>query len=608
MRRFFIAVLLGLHGVKFFTVFRKVDIFHGFPLINTDLVLYYVWIRRAHEFLESAGRIWGYDPYMSAGYVFGPILGIGTHFFAVVTFALIRWIPLETSLLYLELLSYFFMPFFLLPTVKNFGGSRSQGWLSFAFCTFIYGVYVPAQTVDVLTGSLFTFQVACFISFWQVSLLWKWIQIRSHLTWAIYTFVSCILFQIHPGSFFIVLFPSLLIYLGHFKGIKLQMHLQIISTCGLVLISNWYWIRPYWAFHHWAETLVYLETWGLKDLYGFLSPISLEMTGFISIVVKLLLILFFAEKIFQYFRQNKMLFIVFSSWFLVMVVIACYGSVIPFVEGIQPRRYWIAIWILIFIGAALSFNMSLKKEPRLTIIFSILIFGMVWPSKGQYKLNLLRYEGLTNVIPSEDMQVAKILSNEKFSKGRILFESADYNVAHFPGLVPVLSGQALIGENAPSTHLKTNYGVFSSVSVPFHYPVAFGRRLSDWGTDFYKKLDLYNVQTIVAKSEMIQFFLTAHSEIIRVVDSVPPYKIYSVEQKPNWFVKGSGEVTAVLDRIHIKNASSGELILKFHWIDTFRTNPALPIKPIHIEEDPLPFILIDNSSAVSEIVVYNAGF
>jgi len=84
------------------------------------------------------------------------------------------------------------------------------------------------------------------------------------------------------------------------------------------------------------------------------------------------------------------------------------------------------------------------------------------------------------------------------------------------------------------------------------------------------------------------------------------YRLFKVRRKSNWFLKGSGDLNFDLDRIEIGNPSAEDIILKFHWIKTLRTNSEISIKPVYIKDDPIPFIKITGiPENTKEILIYN---
>ena len=79
-------------------------------------------------------------------------------------------------------------------------------------------------------------------------------------------------------------------------------------------------------------------------------------------------------------------------------------------------------------------------------------------------------------------------------------------------------------------------------------------------------------------------------------------KLGSIE--PDFFIKGSGTITSKLNKIKIKNASQGEVVIKYHWLETLSALPAVPMERYEIEGSPIGFIKIINDK-IQDIDIYN---
>ena len=62
------------------------------------------------------------------------------------------------------------------------------------------------------------------------------------------------------------------------------------------------------------------------------------------------------------------------------------------------------------------------------------------------------------------------------------------------------------------------------------------------------------------------------------------------------FLEGSGTISVEFGKIHVKNASSGKVVIRYHWIPGLKAVPALPVKRLEVEGDPVGFIEINNGN------------
>ena len=59
-----------------------------------------------------------------------------------------------------------------------------------------------------------------------------------------------------------------------------------------------------------------------------------------------------------------------------------------------------------------------------------------------------------------------------------------------------------------------------------------------------------------------------------------------------------------MNRLTIRDASAGRIVLKYHWLPTLRSDPPLPMRAYAVLDDPVGFIEVDNG-AVQDFVIYN---
>ena len=86
------------------------------------------------------------------------------------------------------------------------------------------------------------------------------------------------------------------------------------------------------------------------------------------------------------------------------------------------------------------------------------------------------------------------------------------------------------------------------------------------------------------------------------------YTIYRLARPRSFFLRGRGRLSAVdANRIELTEVvpEAGEVVLSLHWLDTWRTDPPLPIDPIPMSGDPVPFVRIALDEPGRRIGLYN---
>jgi len=606
--------LISLHFFKISYWFHKIDFSTGLPIINVDFIQYYARAIRAQEFISRSGRFWGYDPFQSAGNVSGLYNEVGNYLTNYICHWLLPLLPITRTLLFIELISLALISFTILAVVKNFGGSSNVSWTAFGFVLLGWGVLEPL-TAYVIHGGIIWFQLAMFFSIWHVSLFWKWVQTRELRILVWFTVVTSLMFQLHPVSLIIVSLPDILILSLSLKSLRGRHYLLMVFALAFVLATNLYWMKPYFAFSYWHRTAPYQYSKGLRYLQ-LLNPIRSNYFESMRSVFHIIVLIFSFFSLRQTRCFDSKLKVVLLTWLFWLGMITIYGSKIFWIKTLQPARYEFPFWLLLYVVCAFSFQSFLKRwaqeKGNQILLFGTLLFFVVTlvPRSGRY----IRMSPLTTKLPDHQEKVIKYLSSAGKQEARLLIECREIREPHFVDFIPVVTSQNVVGGPHPGNHMITRYSLFSGHYIDKGYstitddPIAFNRKMKEMTEqDFASRLELYNVGTVAAISPCITGILNTWTQILTPFEEVGGYRFYRVNRLPSWFFSGSGTVSWDYDRIQIEKPSKGKIILKYHWIKTLRAKPEIPVEPIYLLDDPVPFISIDNKTDANEIVIYNAG-
>jgi hypothetical protein len=86
------------------------------------------------------------------------------------------------------------------------------------------------------------------------------------------------------------------------------------------------------------------------------------------------------------------------------------------------------------------------------------------------------------------------------------------------------------------------------------------------------------------------------------------YSIFRVHREPSFFARGRGRVTRVAyNRIELADLEpeSGQLVLRYHWQDDFRSDPPVRIQRTVVTDDPVGFIGVQTDRPVPVLVIEN---
>jgi len=604
--------LMAFHVIKMFSWFAKIDFLSGDPIMNVDYAQFYGRALRAHAFLSSSGRFWGYDPFDMAGYVSGPFLEVGVHFISLVAHALSGVVPIGTTLLVLEVAGLSLAPLLVLPAVRNIGGTRTQAWSAFALVTLIFGFLDPFSERMHRLG-LYGFMVAGFVSILQVSLVWRWLASGTWRLGLALCAVTAVLFQIHPTSLVVILVPNVVMFFLMAPRLGAR---RILATAGLVALAiaaNWYWVRPFATFSEWKSDAPYFITTGFQAVARTFD--LLRQSAFLGVRLTMLTYVLGLAVVgaVALVRRNRPLGLTMAAWLTALFVAGYFGSSFAVLKTLQPGRNSFVFWIVAGVvagmaapGTVLAYGVRRRFGVSLYVICAILMF-MPLRRDGR------RFPPLTNSLGEGQVQFIESLKRRPVD-GRILVECMDFLTPHIADLLPfMIPGQAFLGGHHPGNFIKGRFSLFSGAYLgPEGWvsdkPIAFSRPLKTMGPetleDYFR---LYNVALVAARTGSMREALTRFPTVLGPPEKAGDYVVYPVLRSFTWFEEGSGKVSMALDRITIDGASTGRLLLKAHWIKTLRVMPECEIEPAYLADDPEPFISINNAAGHRQLVVYNAG-
>jgi hypothetical protein len=615
IRRYWIWIFIVSYACKWIYLFHKVDFTSEFPIVDDDYVQYYARVLRIFEFLKH-GHFWGYDPYEMAGYP-AILREVGTFFMAVIAYALSGLLSAKTTVLWCEIIGNVGVPLLIIPTIRNFGGKKAHVLAGFAMFAVMYGGIDMLSTVAITQG-IFGFLMGCFVAVWHVSLFWRWLHDKRWSSCAWLAFASVVLPQVHPSAAVIGAVPLSLMLLLRAKYLRAREWAQLLGVLAVALAGNLYWIRGYLAYSDWIDVLFYWPSgWG----WFWQLTIPFQPTWFYCIRafvhVALIGACVFSLRLLK--SKAPPLFIVFVGWLAWMSLIVFEGSFVPFINTLQPFRFVFALWLVIVVCCAVGFDETAYKLRTKIIGVEFMLIGLLagW-------LQVLTITSGNNVplfttrLTDGQTPFLNYMCHAPSFDGRLMLECGYRRLPNIADITAVLSKRPLLGGHDPGNFLKARFTLFGGIDINLpadptlkKFPVAFGRPLIQFRTKpnlFLDYLRLYNVTDIAAWSADTIYLLNQFPALLTLTGKIGEYNMYHVRDiSPSWFQQGAGRLTMDYDQLTITNASPGIILLKCHWIRTLKITPALPMRPVYLMKDPVPFIEIDNTRRADVIRIYNDG-
>jgi hypothetical protein len=199
-----------------------------------------------------------------------------------------------------------------------------------------------------------------------------------------------------------------------------------------------------------------------------------------------------------------------------------------------------------------------------------------------------------------------------------LFEGNAVNAA-LCYLLPYYTSHQVLGTGPSASVLRADEATKFVPRRGVLEPMLFGEPVASWGlAELKKKIELYNVRYVIAVSLHARSRLDRYPELFRPAGAFDPpegdpynknestfrlYEVLGIES--SYFLQGHGVVAAKRDLLSITQASSGRIVLKYHWIPTLRASDGINLSAFQVPGASAPFIAIDNSIGANQIEIRN---
>lgn len=588
-------------------------IFNDFALLNYSA-------EAARRFYANTGAAWGFDPHFMAGY---PLTYIWNSNVAIQAAALLfDGRPAESVVRWCFLAGLFSFPFLYAWALANFGlsaGEISAG-LVLGCLYFMAGLPVVFFMVGMVTAG---FAVGvCMVA---LSFLYRWASRGG-----VYSFTGLLLFL--PLSLFVhkttalALAVPVIICIAVLAGRKPEPGMDNGSSDALkriagialagaaALAANWFWIGPMLSGMDNMVTVAEAPFWRNYDL---LLPLKEYFTGVArmnlmdisgakgiihSVTLCILAVSGAAGFVILRRRGNG-----FAGVFLVasaaaLWLFAYYGSFLPGAGNLNPTRYQSFAQLLLAApgGVALArlTDDSGRIRPAGWAAASIVALAsagcMAYSSQWLRPLHILLERGA----PPEVTALADRIK-ELPPGGRVMIEDSGdmdlegmgqvYGNSQIVSNFGLMTGREFIGGPYPYVFLKHRHASFFDGR-------AFGRPISEIRPEEMKQLlELYDVNWIVCWSDSSKGYFQKYGGDYAAAGNVEQFSIYSVlDYSPSPFLSGSGTVESDYGILKVKTEKShgGAAVIKYHWFDTFTTEPETKLEKFDAGGDPVGFIRI----------------
>lgn len=590
------------------------------PIAFDDYALQFYFGQLGGRFLTEGGVTYGYDPNFMAGYPKTPVYYPSSKPYE---FALGLFSGLDPGTVFN--FSVFAMlaalPFLMYGAAANLRLSSGERLAVVAMSVVPHLMVPMAGFYGIMEAAgMVPFIFASFLSVYVVSLVHRYLETGEHRAALALLVAAPLLYLCHLTAVLVSVIPIAAIYSTRFRETPVRRHAWMWLVLLAVAAVNWSWIEGYFLFSHYADLGDFYTAGGREHFVpkgGLLAPFRVYVASpkLLSVVPPFFgvvgLSLWWRE------GQRRMLTI-FLPQIVFLFVVSFYGVHLG-LNAVAPARITLPLGIYLFFPAAHALAVTAAKAlaairrtapgvrgnalavgAAAALLLAAVLAGL--PSKiwRPYTLPMLeKREGFSD----RGMRLIEWLRENTDRTGRILHEETNrkthqYYGSHTPAWIPYYAERELAGSPAPHALLKHNFLRF--IAGTFRgQPI---QRIDEGRLSSY--FSLYNVRWVLCwKRSTVRFF--DRLPIATRIGEFDKFTLYRIEIPPSWFLRGSGRAEVRGHRIILRDIEpeSGVVAIKYHWLESLRTDPPRTIEPLHALDDPIPFISVKDPPA--ELVISN---
>src|SRR5215475_8844303 len=435
-----VAGIFLLHSLGLASLFSPLTgLYNNQPIIEQDWGLHFHHLKSTEAFWHQDRTFWGYNPLFMAGYPSNTIQDLSIKFFefAALGLATLGLTPVQWFKI-LAFLAIAVVPWLMFFAARNLFFDRDNvknsaalvaaflgtvyWWNSLPREMFFYGMvgYAPAAYASVL-GVAFLYRIAKNPSLWS----------PAHLGWLI---LALVIPPLHVQSIVIFL-PALAALLTVQRNVfHRNLLIWTVGAAALSILINLPWLVA--AFDHRSDdvaaTIVaQLPLFTSIDLFTFLKD-YLGPTGYwtfrpssLEKGCRLMLLLLGSWGTWKLLRsENQSAGIMLASAWIILFLVAYFGSLIPLVKSWQPLRFKVPLDLFLVLAASYLVALALARgafASRFHILPAVVSCGLL-----AFALNLFATETrgtmlLRTPIRSELGSILEWIEKETPADARVLF-------------------------------------------------------------------------------------------------------------------------------------------------------------------------------------------
>jgi hypothetical protein len=605
-------IVLGLlalvHLGSMFFWFPVRDILSADPATSCDNAYHYYQIYAAHQFMNDGHHLWGYNPYFMAGFPAGVVFDLdmkGAELYCHV----LAGIGLPLAFKSYIVLSFVLFPFALYAAGRLLGFRGGEALVAVLLGLLFWHWGRPLLGHFRWAG-MHSYVLASYLSLLALALFVHFVDKSERPstrpawgTWLVLVALVALACQVHPLSILLLAPGFATLYLVAFRSLSRRAHLMLWFGFALALAANADWIVPFLRFRHYKTASDYwFQLRGMKDIAFVYSRET-------SILFTLITVLGVTGLV-RMWRHRRHVALSFGVTALCLFVAAFYGARIQPLANTEPGRYLVPFAFFLILPAT-SLLVPLLERLQGRIGRPMMAVGIALTAALAPVLSLadnLFFDAhrMRAAVDPRFVALMADLRQHTTADARILFETPGgfYNSSdllyggHLQALVPIYTNREVIGGPYP-----VNFMVHAAID--FKNGLLLDRPLRDWSeADVRHFVDTYNVGWVVCWSATSRATFDALPELAHVQGDFDRFRVYEIDRPHSFVLLGGGQARAGYNRIEVDGAAGDEVVLKYHWLESLRAEPPVPLSREPVPGDPIGFIKL-RPQGYSHIVIRN---
>ncbi len=602
-----------LHFVLVFFYLSPLRVISPEPILRMDYAHHFHQVATVVEALATEGQPWAYDPSFCAGYPAGTLFDVDMKLIELMAY-LLTWSGLDLGLVYNCLILSFFLavPAVLWRSCRNFELTPA-GTVAALFAGVLF--WHSYRMILVFNSSGVSFVFASYWTLLSASLLYRCLRQPRASTYFWLGAALAIGLAIHITSPILLVGPMAAVYFRRWREVSLKQNILLAFLVVAATALNSWWIAAVVRFYPMRVVTAFWEAPRISELLAsFLDFETVDLT-----LAVLGMWGFFALR-----ATHKSLSVVGMVSVAYFYALANLTGGVPWLNTLEVGRFAVPFGIFAMLGLSVA----------------------VAEAVAGYRLGELSARTslpvlLISLLFAAQLLVPRTLIDDGFGSARAAYAplvswleehtTRDARVAYLDDSPGPVTGAKL------RFYLDREIigGPFSQLNMVHSYASFTPNRFFDVSLlevtreDLARYAERFNIKWLVATTDETCAIFSALAPVATQVEqfsprrlsdtggAISPFKrfwqvrgrlrfcVFEIDRQADFFERGSGRVSARLNRIEVRGASRGGLVLRYHWLDTLATDPPLPLREHRIEGQPVGFIAVDNGETAN-FVVYNS--